>query len=129
MPLICEDLADYGVVLIPPSKTEYFDLLVDIEHRLRMRPKGSPPIDEETLSRISEHDRRSAILLNRSQLAIASLAYIWWFRGMHGRTVPHSSTPGSNASVLLPFGLDERAMKFNGFLEYDFLWLQAFDDR
>jgi hypothetical protein len=66
MAVVCEDLAQYGVVLIPPSTFEYFELLAVIEQRLRTRPEGSPQIDDAILSRISEHDTSgSAILLNR----------------------------------------------------------------
>jgi hypothetical protein len=38
--LECEDLASYGVILIPPGSQQYFDLLADIERRLQNRPKG-----------------------------------------------------------------------------------------
>lgn len=38
MALVCEDLACYGVVLIPPSTKKYFELLADIERRLQIRP-------------------------------------------------------------------------------------------
>ena len=78
MTLVCEDLARYGVVLVPPSTTEYFELLADIEQRLQNRPAGSPPIKNDAISRIAEHDTSgSAILLNRAQVAIASTAFIW----------------------------------------------------
>jgi len=56
MAVVCEDLAQYGVALVPPSSVEYFEVLADIERRLRTRPEGSPPIDDGVLSRISEHD-------------------------------------------------------------------------
>lgn len=108
MPVTCADLAQYGVALVPPSTTEYFELLADIEQRLRSRPEGSPPIDDATLSRISEHDTSgSAILLNKAKVAIASLAYEW----SNTMTV----LPGTNPSVLLPFGLDERTRKFDAY--------------
>jgi hypothetical protein len=78
MALVCEDLARYGVVLVPPSTTEYFELLADIERRLQARPQGAPPLEEGAISRISEHDTSgSAILLNKADVAIASIAYIW----------------------------------------------------
>ncbi len=78
MALVCEDLARYGVVLIPPSTAEYFELLADIEHRLQTRPEGAPPIPEGAISRISEHDTSgSAILVNKADVAIACVAYIW----------------------------------------------------
>lgn len=116
MPLICEDLARYGVVLIPPSTDNYFKLLADIERRLQVRTKGAPPLEEGTLSRISGHDTRgSAILLNNSTVAIASLAYFWSFRTEEGGIVSHRFLPGTNPSVLLPFCLDDRIAKFESF--------------
>jgi hypothetical protein len=108
MALVCEDLARYGVVLVPPSTTEYFELLADIERRLQTRPEGSPPVNDETISRISEHDTSgSAILLNRAQVAIASIAYGW------SNTL--TCLPGTNPSVLLPFGMDERRRRFDAY--------------
>ncbi|MGA2740891.1 MAG: hypothetical protein ABSG65_26065 [Bryobacteraceae bacterium] len=72
MAVVCEDLAGYGVVLIPPSTAEYFELLADIEHRLRNRPEGGPPVQGREISRISEHDTSgSAILVSRADVAIA----------------------------------------------------------
>jgi hypothetical protein len=77
MALVCEDLARYGVALIPPSTTEYFELVADIERRLQDRPSGSPPVEPDAISRISEHQPNgSAILVNRAGLAIATLAYV-----------------------------------------------------
>ena len=55
MALLCEDLARYGVILIPPSTEKYFELLADIEQRLRKRPRGAPPVGDDELSFISEH--------------------------------------------------------------------------
>jgi hypothetical protein len=116
MALVCEDLARYGVVLVPPSTAEYFELLADIEHRLQTKPKGMPPVQADEISRISEHDTRgSAILINRAEVAIASIAYIWLFSLKSGTKVPHRCTPGTNASVLLPFGLDPRIKKVVAF--------------
>jgi hypothetical protein len=116
MALVSEDLARYGVVLIPPSRTEYFELLADIEQRLQNRPQGSPPVSDKAISRISEHDTSgSAILLNRAPVAIASLAYIWSFPGRNGQIVPHSFLPGTNPSVLLPFGLKDGSRSFDAF--------------
>ncbi len=114
MGLICEDLSAYGVVLISPTSPRYFALLTDIERRLHNRPKGSPSKRDEDLSAISEHDTKaSAILLNRASVAIVALAYIWSFRGANGRMRTRSYLPGTNASVLLPFGLDDRVKTFH----------------
>lgn len=108
MALVCEDLARYGVVLIPPSTAEYFELLADIEHRLQTRPEGAPPIEEGAVSRISEHGTSgSATLLNKADVAIASVAYIW--------SGTLTCRPGTNPSVLLPFGLDDRSRKVNAY--------------
>jgi hypothetical protein len=103
MALVCDDLADYGVALIQPPAAEYSELLADIETRLQNRPPGAPPL-ADNVPAISA----SAILVNRSPVAIASVAYIWTFRRENGRTSTHSFSPGTNPSVLLPFGLDER---------------------
>jgi hypothetical protein len=108
MAFVCEDLARYGVVLIPPSTVEYFELLADIEHRLQNRPEGAPPVAEGAISRIAEHDTSgSAILLNKAEVAIASMAYIW--------ADSIACLPGTNPSVLLPFGMDDRGRKFESF--------------
>jgi hypothetical protein len=113
--LICEDLAQYGVVLIPPSSEKYFELLADIERRLQARPKGSPPAGDDDLRRISEHDTAaSAILLNRATVAIASIAYVWSFRGPNGRITTGSVS--SESRVLLPFAFpNDRMKKFDAF--------------
>src|SRR5690348_13688442 len=97
MALVCEDLARYGVVLIPPYTPEYSKLLANIKHG------------------ISEFDiNRSAILLNRAQVAIASTAFVWSFSGKNGRIIPHSFRL-TNAPVLLPFGVDDRWKKIHAF--------------
>jgi len=54
-------------------------------------------------------------LVNRAQIAIASMAYVWSFRTADGRVVPHQFLPGTNPSVLLPFGRGERTWKFGAF--------------
>jgi hypothetical protein len=54
MALVCEDLAQYGVVLVPPSAGGYFELLADIERRLEARPKGGPPLEVEEVRRVFE---------------------------------------------------------------------------
>jgi hypothetical protein len=111
---VCEDLGRYGVVLVTPATAEYFELLADIERRLQTRPPGSPSVEHDAISRISEHDTGSAILLNKAQVAIASLSFIWSFSGRGGRIIPHSFTL-TNPSVLLPFGQDDRSKKFHAF--------------
>jgi hypothetical protein len=123
MPIICEDLAQCGVVLIPPSAPEYPQLVAEILNRLRSRPKGGPPVDDETIAFDSEHDNEaSAVLLNQAARAIVSIAYIWHVRlaDRDGRVVTHSFLPGTNASVLLPFQLNDRIKKF------DYYWRTIF---
>ncbi len=110
MALVCEDLARYGAILIPPPAAEYFEVRADIEHRLHNRPVGGPPVEVDAIDTAG-----SAILLNRSDVAIASIAYIWSFPGRNGRIFPHRCLPGTNPSVLLPFGLDDRGRKFGAF--------------
>ncbi len=116
MALACEDLAPYGVVLIPPSAPEYPALLADIEQRLKTRPKGSPPLDNDELHLLAQPEiGRAAILLNRASVAIANIAYIWHFRGNEGRLYPARFAPGTSPSVLLPFDRDPRSAKFHDF--------------
>jgi hypothetical protein len=123
MSIICEDLAQHGVFLIPPSAPEYQELVADILSRLEARPKGGPPIDNQTIAFNSERDRdASAVLLNRASRAIASVAYIWHVRLAHrgDEVVAFSVSPGTNPSVLLPFELNERTKKF------DYFWRTIF---
>ncbi len=116
MPLVCEDLASHDVVLIAPTSQLYFDLLSDIDRRLQNRASGFPPLRNDDLARISEHDTTgSAILLNRAPVAIASIAYIWTFRRPDGRTTTGSSSPGTNPSVLLPFTQLDRTKKVDAY--------------
>jgi len=113
MAVVCEDLAQYGVALIPPSTEEYFALLADIEQRLQNRPKGGPPLEEGAVSRIAEHDTTgSAILVNRAPVAIASVAYVWTFRVKDGRETSARHRPGPTRA-LLPYGGDNRLPKFD----------------
>lgn len=115
MPLICEDLAKYGVILVPPSAPEYFRLLADIEHRLQTRPKVYPPLFENELSLIAEHDDKSAILLNQAPQSIASLAFIWSCPIRNGQIRPQSFLPGTNTCALLPFSLSDHGKKYHNY--------------
>jgi len=123
MSIVCEDLAQYGVVLIPPSAPEFDALVLNISNRLASRPRGGPPVDDEPFAFGSEDNRKaSALLLNQANRAIVSIAYIWHVRLAHrdGRVVTHSCLPGTNASVLLPFELNDRVKKF------DYYWKTIF---
>jgi hypothetical protein len=112
MPISCEDLASYGVYLVAPSAPEYQSIVADIVNRLHSRPKGGPPLGDECLAFTSEHGHNhSAVLLNHAGRAIASIAYIWHARLANGRVVTHSYSPGTNASVLLPFCLNKLISK------------------
>jgi hypothetical protein len=111
MPITCRGLEEHGVVLIPPSAPEYPELVEDILTRTRARAKGGPPADEDDLAFSPDG---SVVLRNLGSKAIVSIAYIWDVR-LHpdGRVVTHSVMPGTNPSVLLPFGLRERVIKFD----------------
>jgi hypothetical protein len=105
----CEDLPQFGVVLVPPSSPEYDRLLADIQWRINHPVEGSPPLPESIRPRILEEDREtSAILLNRSQHGIAAIQQIWNFQEVNGRNYTSSIGGGSNPSVLLPFGFPRR---------------------
>jgi hypothetical protein len=112
MPLIVEDLASHGVVLVPPSEPEYTELYFDVLHRLMTVADGAPQTDPETVAAISERrETGAAVLLNKAPQPIASLAYTWTFPD--GTT--HSTLPGTNTSVLLPFGLRHDVRKVDDY--------------
>ena len=114
MALICEDLAQYGVVLIPRPRRNTSNC-----RRYRAEApsaaQGFAACRDDDLSRISEHDTAaSAILLNRATVAIASIAYVWSFRGPNGRITTGSVS--SESRVLLPFAFpNDRMKKFDAF--------------
>jgi hypothetical protein len=100
----CEDLARYGVVLIPPSSPDYASLLDDIQKRLDNPIPGSAP-------QFDFGDDPSAptmILCNRSQTPIAAVSWIWKFEAEAGRPTGTSVLVYWGPSVLIPFGLDEQ---------------------
>ena len=106
----CEDFPQFGVVLVPPSSPDYEGLLADIQRRL-----DQPSLPGST-GRILEGEREtSAILLNRSRHGIAEIQQIWTFEEANGRTYTSSIGGGANPSVLLPFGLPEKALKLYGY--------------
>jgi hypothetical protein len=75
MALQFEDVAKYGVVLIPPDSPEYDPPLADIQHRLDNPVAGSRPRLPGMNDRIAPEDRNaSAILVNRSSQPIVSMA-------------------------------------------------------
>jgi hypothetical protein len=60
-------------------------------------------------------DAGSAALHNRSHSAIVSVAFMWIFSDPTGRTQRHCFLPGTNPSIILPFGLDQRQMKIHAY--------------
>lgn len=112
----CEDLPQYGVVLVPPSSPEYDLLLADIQRRIDHPVEGSPPLPESIHGRISEQDREtSAILLNRSPHGITAIQQVWSFQEANGRAYTSAIGGGWNPSVLLPFGIPEKLLKLYGY--------------
>ena len=112
----CEDLPQFGVILVPPSSSEYDRLLGDIQRRIDHPLETAPPLPEAMRPRILEEDREySAMLLNRSQHGIAEIQQVWTFEEVNGRTYTSSIGGGANPSVLLPFGLSEKVLKLYGY--------------
>lgn len=112
----CQDLREYGVVLIPPSSPAYDPLLESVRHRLEYPVKGSPPYTEAMKDRIYDEDRAtSAILVNRSRSAIASIQWIRKYQESSGRVAQSVSGPGMSQSIILPFGMPERSLKVAGY--------------
>jgi hypothetical protein len=112
----CEDLPQFGVILVPPSSSEYDRLLGDIQRRIDHPLETAPSLPASMRPRILEEDRESsAILLNRSQRGIAEIQQVWTFEEVNGRTYTSSIGGGANPSVLLPFGLSEKVLKLYGY--------------
>jgi len=114
---LCEDLPQYGLVLVPPASTDYAPLLADIQRRLDKPAEGTPPIPETLSPRISEQDEStSAILLNKSPKTIAAMQVVWSFETMTGRSYRHSRGMLSVQSLLLPFrGPEDSLLKLLGY--------------
>ena len=112
----CEDLPQFGLVLVPPTAPEYDGLLEDIQRRLDQPVAGSPPALPRRRSQILPEDRPlSAILLNRSPWPIASVQQMWTFEEVSGRTYSSSIGGVTGSSILLPFGLPESTLKLYGY--------------
>jgi hypothetical protein len=110
---LCEDLAPYGVVLVPQSDHAFARLLAEILQRASQRAEGAAPVSESAFSRVSNHED-CAILVNRAEATIAHIAYIWSFRHQNGRITTSSRRPGTQPTLLLPFtmaGLPDRFRK------------------
>ena len=116
MELRCEDLPQFGLVLVPPSAPEYDGLLADIQRRLDQPVAGSPPpLPRRRPQILAEDWPLSAILLNRSPWPIASIQQVWTFEEVSGRTYSSSIGGVTGSSILLPFGLTESMLKLYGY--------------
>jgi hypothetical protein len=109
MPIVCRGLEEYGVTLVPPSAPEYPQLVQDVLRRMRARPQGGPPVHNENFAAEPERLQNAAVLSNQAGKAIVSVAYVWEVRLLDwdSRIVTHSYSPGTNPSLILPFGWDE----------------------
>jgi hypothetical protein len=107
----CEDLPDFGVILMPSTSPESAGLRADIEQRLHNQVAGAPPLPRRTKPPLSEDGGPFAILINRGPRAIASIEQVWSYRVAGGRVFQSSFGGGFAESVLLPFGLLEKILK------------------
>jgi hypothetical protein len=110
----CEDLSRSGLLLVTPDSTEYGALLADILERQAHPAKGSPHTSEENRPTISESERgMSAILINRSQRTVVSLAAVWRFDRTDGSSYRHIYELIPPDGLLLPFGWSESVVRLN----------------
>lgn len=107
----CEDLPQYGVILLPPSSPDYPSLAAGIQERLDHPIPGSAPYFRQ----FDDPDAPGIILCNRAPTAIAALAWRWRFEPETGRSTGASIATAGVPSVLAPFGLDERTRKLYGY--------------
>jgi hypothetical protein len=99
----CEDLAEHGLVLVPPSSGAYEEFLADIQRRLGAPVDGSPPYPEKFRPRIFAEDHStSAILLNLSGKTIVGLHAVWRFETEGGQSFRHSRGMLSPQGVWFP---------------------------
>ena len=91
----CEDLRDFGVVLVPPSSPDYEPLFADIQRRV---------------DRPLEKRETSAILLNDSEKSIAAIDAVWRYEDIAGRTF-NGAQKTTGDSLLLPFSIPAQHMK------------------
>jgi hypothetical protein len=98
----CEDLRDFGVVLIPPSSPDYEPLFADIQRRV-----DHPLEKRET----------SAILVNQSEKSVAAIDAVWHYIGaiwryedLAGRTFDGTRLTTGHR-LLLPFSVPAEHMK------------------
>lgn len=91
----CEDLPDFGLVLVPPSSPEYEPLFADIQRRV-----DHPLEKRET----------SAILVNQSEKSIAAIDAIWRYEDIAGRTF-NGGRVTTGDRLLLPFSVPSAHLK------------------
>ena len=91
----CEDLRDFGLVLVPPSSPDYEPLLAEIQRRVEC-----PPEKRET----------SAILINQSEKSIAAIDAVWRYEDLEGRTFDGARITTGDG-LLLPFSTPAAALK------------------
>ena len=106
----CEDLPQFGLVLVPPEAPEYDGLLAHIHRRLDQPVAGSPLWRSPQV--VPKDRPMSAILLNHSPWPIALIQQVWTFEEVGGRTYTSSVGGITGSSILLPFGLTESMLKF-----------------
>ncbi len=104
---VARGLPNAGVDLVAPSASEYSSLLTGIERRLNAF---------EALP-FGEKDPTAAILLNRSDKAIAAWSLIWLYEEWKGRRYTSSIVSGCGTipSLLLPFGMTKAARAISGY--------------
>jgi hypothetical protein len=91
----CEDLRDFGVVLVPPNSPDYEPLFADIQRR------ADHPLEKR---------ETSAILVNQSEKPIAAIDAVWRYEDIAGRTFNGAKiTTGDH--LLLPFSVPPAHMK------------------
>jgi hypothetical protein len=91
----CEDLPDFGLVLVPPSSPDYEPLFADIQRRVE-----HPLEKRET----------SAILLNDSGKSIAAIDAVWRCEDIAGHTFNGAKITTSDR-LLLPFSVPAEHLK------------------
>jgi len=91
----CEDLRDFGVVLVPPSSRDYEPLFVEIQRRV-----------DHSL----EKRETSAILVNRSEKSIAAIDAVWRYEDVAGREFQGARLTTGDL-LLMPFSAPPEALK------------------
>ncbi len=88
----CEDLPEYGLILVPNTSPEYDALLEDIQRRTENPPAGMPPNLYRMWVGTVDPEKRatSAILLNQSGKPIVSMEVVWRHEQTDGRVIPQT---------------------------------------